>query len=52
VRPEGLGKSEKKIHLIGTQTSDLPACSVEFKHYEITAISEMTCDAEILPVGM
>jgi hypothetical protein len=27
VRPEGLGKLEK-IHLIGTQSHDLPACSI------------------------
>jgi hypothetical protein len=29
VRPEGLGKLKKKsIHLIGSQTRDLPACSM------------------------
>jgi hypothetical protein len=28
VRPEGLGKSEKKIHLIGTRSRDLPVCSI------------------------
>jgi hypothetical protein len=28
VRLEGLGQLKKKIHLIGTQTSDLPACSI------------------------
>jgi hypothetical protein len=28
VRPEGLGKSKKFIHLIGSQTSGLPACSI------------------------
>jgi peroxiredoxin len=27
VRLEGLGKLKKKIHLIGTPTNDLPACS-------------------------
>jgi hypothetical protein len=27
-RPEGTGKLEKKIHLIGTRSSDLPACSI------------------------
>jgi hypothetical protein len=27
VRLEGLGKLKKKIHLIGTRTRDLPACS-------------------------
>jgi hypothetical protein len=27
VRPEGLGKLEK-IHLIGTRSRDLPACSI------------------------
>jgi hypothetical protein len=26
VRLEGLGKLEKKIHLIGTRTRDIPAC--------------------------
>jgi hypothetical protein len=28
VRPEGLGELEKLIHLIGSRTSDLPACSI------------------------
>jgi hypothetical protein len=28
VRLEGLGKLKKKIHLIGTRTRDLPACSI------------------------
>jgi hypothetical protein len=28
VRLEGLGKSKKFIHLIGSQTRDLPACSI------------------------
>jgi hypothetical protein len=28
VRPEGLGKLKKLIHLIGAQTRDLPACSI------------------------
>jgi hypothetical protein len=28
VRLEGLSKLKKKIHLIGTRTRDLPACSI------------------------
>jgi hypothetical protein len=28
MRLEGLGKLKKKIHLIGTRTRDLPACSI------------------------
>jgi hypothetical protein len=28
VRLEGLGKLKKKIHLIGTRSRDLPACSI------------------------
>jgi hypothetical protein len=28
VRLEGLGKLKKKIHLIGTRTRDLPACTI------------------------
>jgi hypothetical protein len=28
VRPEGLGKFKKFIHLIGSRTRDIPACSV------------------------
>jgi hypothetical protein len=28
VRLEGLGKLKKKIHVIGTRTHDLPACSI------------------------
>jgi hypothetical protein len=28
VRPEGLGKLIKIIHLIGSRTRDLPACSI------------------------
>jgi hypothetical protein len=28
VRLEGLGQLKKKIHLIGTRTRDLPACSI------------------------
>jgi hypothetical protein len=28
VRPEGLGKLKKFIHLIGSRTRDLPACSI------------------------
>jgi hypothetical protein len=28
MRLEGLGKLKKKIHLMGTQTRDLPACSI------------------------
>jgi hypothetical protein len=27
-RPEGLGKLKKVIHLIGSRTRDLPACSI------------------------
>jgi hypothetical protein len=27
VRPEGLGKLKKLIHLIGSRSCDLPACS-------------------------
>jgi hypothetical protein len=27
-QPEGLGKLEKSFHLIGSQTRDLPACSI------------------------
>jgi hypothetical protein len=28
VRPEGLGKSKEFIHLVGSRTRDLPACSL------------------------
>jgi hypothetical protein len=28
MRPEGLGKLKKKNHLTGSQTHDLPACSI------------------------
>jgi hypothetical protein len=32
VRPEELGKLKKFIHLIGSRTLDLPACSVRLNH--------------------
>jgi hypothetical protein len=28
VRPEGLGKLKKSIHLIGSPTRDLPVCNI------------------------
>jgi hypothetical protein len=45
VRPEGLGKLKKLIHIFGSRTSDLPACSSELTpRYPNRRISDVKGD--------
>jgi hypothetical protein len=40
VLPEGLGKLEK-IHLIGTRSRDLPACSIAMRVFQMKSIRRL-----------
>jgi hypothetical protein len=39
VLPEGFGKLRKFVHLIGSRTRDVPACSIVFGTHCINKIS-------------
>jgi hypothetical protein len=50
---EGLGKLKKFIHLIGSQTHDLPACSIALNHYAtVCPINEQHTNQNNIPTEL